>query len=182
VSSFITSKRAALDRRDTQQVFTPDVSQWNQKYVAFLGINPNLSADKLCVPYTRQVMGVYTTQLGNQQPYTSGLQTAYSLPASKVCALLSTQNALLHSSATKCRLLVASRPVQHHVRQMVALRLLVRRLLPPPPVPLHFYEGELFELDGLMLICRCVFIGDTSHSHRSFPYLSRYSIPFRILL
>jgi hypothetical protein len=94
VSQFITpsSKRAALDRRDTQQVFTPDVNQWNQKYVAFLGINPNLSADKLCVACTRQVMGVYTTQLGNQ-PYTPGLQSSQ---------LLASEQGLYTAINSKC--------------------------------------------------------------------------------
>jgi len=66
------TKRSSPDRRDTQQVFTPDVNQWNSKYVAFLGINPSLSADKLCIPCTRQVISEYTTQLGNT-PYAPGL-------------------------------------------------------------------------------------------------------------
>jgi hypothetical protein len=68
------TKRSSLDRRD-QQVFTPNVNEWNQKYVPFLGINPNLSADKLCVACTRNMMNQYIEQLGST-PYAPGFSNS----------------------------------------------------------------------------------------------------------
>ena len=86
------TKRASLDRRDAQEVFTPDVTQWNQKNVAFLGITGNLSQDQLCVPCTRLVISAYTTQLGNT-PYAPGLQNTQ---------LLGSEQALFNAITSKC--------------------------------------------------------------------------------
>jgi len=71
-----TTKRASLDRRDSsQEVFTPDAEMFTSKNVAFLGLEPSLSASQLCVPCTRQVMNVYTTQLSTI-PYGPGISSS----------------------------------------------------------------------------------------------------------
>jgi hypothetical protein len=70
-----TTKRASLDRRDSQEVFTPDASLFTSKNVAFLGLEPSLSASELCSPCTREVMNVYTSQLGNL-PYAPGISNS----------------------------------------------------------------------------------------------------------
>ena len=68
-----TTKRASLDRRDgSQEVFTPDASLFTSKNVAFLGLESSLSASQLCVPCTREVMNVYTSQLSTI-PYAPGI-------------------------------------------------------------------------------------------------------------
>jgi hypothetical protein len=82
-SSSNTTKRASLDRRQnppSQEVFAPDASEFTAKSVAFLGLQPNLSANELCVPCTREVMNAYTTQLGNI-PYAPGLQNSVLFPS-----------------------------------------------------------------------------------------------------
>jgi hypothetical protein len=71
-SSNTTTKRASLDRRDAQEVFTPDAELFTSKNVAFLGLEPSRSASELCVPCTREVMNVYTTQLSSI-PYAAGI-------------------------------------------------------------------------------------------------------------
>jgi hypothetical protein len=72
-SSSNTTKRASLDRRDSsQEVFTPDASVFTSKNIAFLGLEPSLSASELCVPCTREVMNIYTSQLGSI-PYAPGI-------------------------------------------------------------------------------------------------------------
>jgi hypothetical protein len=86
------TKRDSPERRYTQQAFTPDVNQWNSKFVAFLGINPSLAADKLCIPCTRQVMSDYTTQLGNT-PYAPGLPNS---------VLLADEQSLYSAVTSKC--------------------------------------------------------------------------------
>jgi hypothetical protein len=68
------TKRSSPYRRG-QQVALPDVATWNNKFVAFLGINPKLSADKLCTPCTRQVISDYTLVLG-EYPYSPGLSNS----------------------------------------------------------------------------------------------------------
>jgi hypothetical protein len=71
-----TTKRASLDRRDSsQEVFTPDASLFTSKNVAFLGLNSNVSASQLCVPCTREVMNVYTSQLSTI-PYGPGISNS----------------------------------------------------------------------------------------------------------
>jgi hypothetical protein len=71
-----TTKRASLDRRESsQEVFTPDASLFTSKNVAFLGLEPSLSASELCVPCTREVMNVYTSQLSDR-PYAPGISNS----------------------------------------------------------------------------------------------------------
>ena len=77
-SSTSSTKRASLDRRQ-QTVFIPDAGEFNQKNIAFLGLQPDEPADKLCVPCTRQIMGAYTSQL-SAVPYGPGLGNSLLLP------------------------------------------------------------------------------------------------------
>ena len=92
-SSSTSTKRASLDRRSsTQQAFTLDATVFAQKNVAFLGLLPDLAADQLCVPCTREIMGIYTTQLGNI-PYGPGLQNSQ---------LMSDEPALYSAINSKC--------------------------------------------------------------------------------
>jgi hypothetical protein len=68
-----TTKRALLGRQDdSQEVFTPDASLFTSKNIVFLGLQPSLSASQLCVPCTREVVNVYTSQLSNF-PYAPGM-------------------------------------------------------------------------------------------------------------
>ena len=46
----------------------PSPELFTSKNIAFLGISPDLSAGQLCVPCTREVMNVYTSQLSTM-PY-----------------------------------------------------------------------------------------------------------------
>jgi hypothetical protein len=74
-----TTKRASLDRRDSQEVFLPDASVFSGDNVAFLGLQPNLTAAQLCTPCTREVMNCYMTQL-NDVPYAPGISNSVLLP------------------------------------------------------------------------------------------------------
>lgn len=70
------TKRASLDRRDSpQEVFMPNAGLFTSKNVPFLALNPNLSASQLCVPCTREVMNVYTSQL-SALPYGPGISNS----------------------------------------------------------------------------------------------------------
>jgi hypothetical protein len=54
------AKRASLDRRDSTLV--SDLQKDAKLDVPFLGVNANLTAEKLCTPCTRNVMNVYLSQ------------------------------------------------------------------------------------------------------------------------
>ncbi|KAF8498122.1 hypothetical protein F5888DRAFT_1612724 [Russula emetica] len=67
------TKRDLLGRQDgSQEVFTPDANLFTSNNIVFLGLQPNLSASQLCVPCTREVVNVYTSQLSNY-PYAPGM-------------------------------------------------------------------------------------------------------------
>ncbi|KAI0278914.1 hypothetical protein BGY98DRAFT_916382 [Russula aff. rugulosa BPL654] len=80
-SSSNTTKRASLDRRDdSQEVFMPNAELFSTKNVAFLGIQPSLSATQLCVPCTREVMNIYIAQLG-RIPYAPSISKSVLFPS-----------------------------------------------------------------------------------------------------
>jgi hypothetical protein len=88
-----TAKRASLDRRDSsQEVVQPDASVFTQKNVALLGLSPNLTSTQLCTSCTREVMNIYTSQLGNF-PYGPGISNSQ---------LISGQPALYSAINQKC--------------------------------------------------------------------------------
>jgi len=87
------TKRASIDRRSTtQEAFTLDATVFGQQNVAFLGLLPSLSASQLCVPCTREIMGIYTTQLSSI-PYGPGLSNSQ---------LMSGEPALYSAINSKC--------------------------------------------------------------------------------
>jgi hypothetical protein len=70
------TKRAAFDRRDATQDSQSVLSLFSGgSNIAFLGLQPDSSADQLCVPCTREVMNGYLTQL-NSVPYGPGLNNS----------------------------------------------------------------------------------------------------------
>jgi hypothetical protein len=81
-SSSNTTKRASLDRRDdsSQEVFMPNAELFSTKNVAFLGIQPSLSATQLCVPCTREVMNIYISQLSSL-PYAPSISKSMLFPS-----------------------------------------------------------------------------------------------------
>ena len=87
------TKRASLDRRDDAQ--TPLVSNLQKISMAgvpFLGLQANLSAEKLCTPCTRNVMNSYLAQ-AQSMPYAAGLSNSL---------LLHNQPALYAAINSKC--------------------------------------------------------------------------------
>jgi len=87
-----TSKRATLDRRGAQEAFIPNTATFDQKNIAFLGLEPSLDASKLCVSCTKEIMNVYTTQL-NDVPYSPGIANS---------VLFHGQSALYSAINSKC--------------------------------------------------------------------------------
>ncbi|KAI9463937.1 hypothetical protein F5148DRAFT_1210606 [Russula earlei] len=80
IASSSTAKRASLDRRSNpQEAFVPNITTYGQNNIAFLGLQPNLAADKLCVPCTRNIMNAYTSQLSNV-PYGPGVPNSVLFP------------------------------------------------------------------------------------------------------
>jgi hypothetical protein len=74
------AKRATLARRDgAQEAFIPNITTFDQKNIAFLGLEPSLSADKLCVTCTKEIMNVYTTQM-NDYLYSPGIMNSVLFP------------------------------------------------------------------------------------------------------
>jgi len=64
-----TSKKS---RRGEQQVIIPNLEQFKKENLAFLGIQSSLSADKLCLPCTRNVLNEYI-QFTSSLPYAPGV-------------------------------------------------------------------------------------------------------------
>jgi len=87
------TKRALLNRRaDAQEAFTPNITAFQQDNIPFLGLQPSLSKDQLCVPCTRDVMTTYTTQM-NKYPYAPGTGNS---------VLLASEPALYGAINSKC--------------------------------------------------------------------------------
>jgi len=59
-------------RRAEQQVIIPNLEQFKSTNLVFLGIQPSLAADKLCVPCTRNVLNEYI-QFTSSLPYAPGI-------------------------------------------------------------------------------------------------------------
>jgi hypothetical protein len=92
-ASSSTTKRALLNRRaDAQEAFTPNITAFQQNNIPFLGLQPSLSKEQLCVPCTRDIMTTYTTQL-SQYPYAPGTGNS---------ELLTSEPALYSAINSKC--------------------------------------------------------------------------------
>jgi len=92
-SSSTTKRSSSLDRRDDSQApLVQELKTYGAEDIAFLTLQPNLTAKQLCTQCTRSVMNVYTTAL-NSVPYGPGLGQSL---------LLSGQQALYSAINTKC--------------------------------------------------------------------------------
>lgn len=91
-STTSSTKRASLDRRGSQEVFIPDAAEFSQNGIPFLGLLASETANNLCTPCTRQIVGAYTTQLSNV-PYGPGMSNSQ---------LLSGEPALYSAINSKC--------------------------------------------------------------------------------
>jgi len=65
----LTSKHS---RRGEQQVIIPNLEQFKSENLVFLGIQPTLSAEELCLPCTRNVLNEYI-QFTSSLPYAPGI-------------------------------------------------------------------------------------------------------------
>jgi hypothetical protein len=138
-SSFIASMRAALDRRDTQQ----SLNSGRKPVESEIRRIPRHQSQLSCGLRTNFV-SLACAKLWCQHHSTWQLAIYPGLQSSQ---LLASEPGLYTAIDAKCPSSFLSsqvRLVQHHGRPMVALRLLARRLLPPPLVPLHFCGGESF--------------------------------------
>jgi len=81
-NSSSTSKRATLDRRGAQVAFAPNTTTFSQKNLVFLGLEPSLDADKLCVSCTKDIMNIYIDQLNNA-PYRPGIDNSVLFPGQR---------------------------------------------------------------------------------------------------
>lgn len=87
------TKRASFDRRQNPQVpLAPNVTEFNQDNILYLGTSPNLNASDLCTPCTRNIMNGYITQL-SKVPYAPGMNSSI---------LLADQTPLYNAITTKC--------------------------------------------------------------------------------
>lgn len=92
MSSPATTKRASLYRRDAQQAFVPNMTQFSENAIPFLGIQPNLPESELCTACTRNIMNVWITQL-QKYPYGPGLNSS---------SLLAGESALYSAISQTC--------------------------------------------------------------------------------
>jgi len=79
-------------RRGEEQVIVPNLAQFKDENLVFLGIQPSLSADELCKPCTRNVLNEYI-QFISSLPYATGIANS---------PLMSGEPALYQAVQEKC--------------------------------------------------------------------------------
>lgn len=83
---------AALKRRDTVSVITPNITTFHDTNLAFLFLTPSLDATQLCTTCSRNVIQAYMNFESNM-PYAPGLSASQ---------ILDTQNDLYNAITSKC--------------------------------------------------------------------------------